>query len=326
MASVFIVDDEPLAIVKLEHLCKEHDSLEVKATFQDPLLALEKALTAKPDIIFLDISMPELSGLDFIQKISHLNTKVVFVTAFDNHAIDAFEYNACDYLMKPVTKERFALTVSRLTSGSQPEQADEHPMVRFFGKLEIEGCTEKNFKWHTAKVKELFAYFLLNRNREVYRNELAEALWSKLDKSKVVSNINATLYYLRNDLQQLDSGITIFYKDNYYRIDTDSLLLDEDIFANAFAKRNDINDKNIDEMVSALRLCRGELFQDVTKPWINLPRQMYSSRIIELLRLTVDFYIKKGEPLVAGEIVGHMLSVFPKNEQIQAIAMKTQNR
>lgn len=109
-----IIDDERLARTELKKLLEAHKEIEVIAECGNAMEAKEKIDSLKPDVIFLDINMPGKSGLELVEEISAI-PDVVFVTAYDEHAIKAFELNAFDYLLKPVQPQRLAETIKKLT-------------------------------------------------------------------------------------------------------------------------------------------------------------------------------------------------------------------
>src|SRR3954468_4953349 len=109
-----IIDDERLARQELKSLLAAHKEIEVVADCSDATQAAEKIRDMKPDIIFCDIQMPGKSGLELVEEIS-ATVDVVFITAYDEHAIKAFELNAFDYLLKPVQADRLADTIKKLS-------------------------------------------------------------------------------------------------------------------------------------------------------------------------------------------------------------------
>ncbi len=118
-----IIDDERLARQELRSLLAAHKEIEIIAECADASEAQLKINELKPDIIFCDIQMPGKTGLELVEEISG-TVEVVFVTAYDEHALKAFELNAFDYLLKPVKPERLAETIKKLVEkevSSKPE-------------------------------------------------------------------------------------------------------------------------------------------------------------------------------------------------------------
>ncbi|MBK9991484.1 MAG: response regulator transcription factor [Verrucomicrobia bacterium] len=107
-----IVEDEPLARKTLRDLTADVTWLEMIGEASDGLAAVELINTHKPDLVFLDIHMPELSGLDVLKRLLH-EPAVVFTTTYDQHAIAAFELAAVDYLLKPFGRQRFEQALDR---------------------------------------------------------------------------------------------------------------------------------------------------------------------------------------------------------------------
>lgn len=109
-----IVDDEPLARESLRLLLSKHDDVSVAGEASHGREALAMIRRQKPDLLFLDVQMPGVSGLEVLRKLGAFDSMaVVFVTAYDSYAIQAFERRALDYLLKPYTDERFEQVLSR---------------------------------------------------------------------------------------------------------------------------------------------------------------------------------------------------------------------
>lgn len=110
-----IVDDERLARKELRSMLSDYDNIQIAGEAEDVTSAKAAIEKNKPDVIFLDIQMPGKSGFDLLDEIK-INAKVIFVTAFDEYAIRAFEVNALDYLLKPITPERLDNAIKRLST------------------------------------------------------------------------------------------------------------------------------------------------------------------------------------------------------------------
>ena len=112
---VMLVDDEPLALRRLEILLSRRPWVEVVAAVRDGEAATAMVEEVKPDLVFLDIQMPKLDGFEVAALIRHAGRpEIVFVTAYDSHAVKAFEANAIDYLLKPVEMDRLDEALGRV--------------------------------------------------------------------------------------------------------------------------------------------------------------------------------------------------------------------
>ena len=120
-----IIDDERLARQELKNLLAVHKEIEVVAECSNAEEAKEKIASINPDVIFLDIQMPGKTGLELLEEISAL-PEVVFVTAYDEYAIRAFEINALDYLLKPVQPVRLAETIKKLLNKEVGEKSENN--------------------------------------------------------------------------------------------------------------------------------------------------------------------------------------------------------
>ena len=130
MINCIIVDDEQHAIDILVHYVKQTPHLNLVANFTNPIEALQLLGRQKIDLVFLDIQMPELSGIDFIKAI-HGKSKVILTTAYSEFALEGYDLYVVDYLMKPIRLPRFLAAVQKAvqqinaTSETQPEAAED---------------------------------------------------------------------------------------------------------------------------------------------------------------------------------------------------------
>ncbi len=123
MYRIVIVDDEMLAIEELKFLLSDYQDIEIKATFTNALLLIEYLKHHRVDLVFLDIEMPKKSGIEIAELIlgDYPETKIIFVTAYDNYAIEAFNINAVDYLLKPTSQERLDQALHKALQMPRPQ-------------------------------------------------------------------------------------------------------------------------------------------------------------------------------------------------------------
>jgi two-component system LytT family response regulator len=119
MKTAFFAEDEPLARDLLRDAIYAHPSLRLVGEAADGAEALQRITRLRPEVVFMDIQMPELTGLDVLRRLDYL-PQIVFTTAYDQYAVTAFELHAVDYLLKPFTQARFAAAVARLLDGAVP--------------------------------------------------------------------------------------------------------------------------------------------------------------------------------------------------------------
>ncbi len=124
--SCIVVDDEPLAVEVLAAFIRKTPSLELTATFTDPVLALSAIGEEKPDLVFLDIQMPDLNGLE-LSRLLPQDTRVIFTTAFRQYAFESYEVEALDYLLKPIRYQKFIESVSKAERWMEIRQASVRP-------------------------------------------------------------------------------------------------------------------------------------------------------------------------------------------------------
>ena len=119
-----IVEDSRLARNELKELLKQHPAIEVVAEADHVDKAFEIIRKENPQLLLLDINMPEKNGFDLLEMLDIIPI-TVFTTAYDEYAIKSFEYNAFDYLLKPISPERFAMTIEKVTAHLKSSQTDQ---------------------------------------------------------------------------------------------------------------------------------------------------------------------------------------------------------
>lgn len=197
---VLVVDDEKLARDRLRELLLEIGDHEVVGEAMNGTEALEKLPALNPDILLMDIRMPGMDGLEAAMHLMGMENppSVIFTTAYDQHALDAFEVNAVDYLLKPIRKDRLAKALSKagkltLQQLHDVNQGQEEPIVRTHISVHLRGnirlvpvseilyflADSKYVTVRTAKEEHLIEDSLVNLEREfgvgflrIHRNAL----------------------------------------------------------------------------------------------------------------------------------------------------------
>ncbi len=157
MITCYIVDDESHAIETLAAYIEKAPGLSLIGSATNPLVALDEITTSvQPDITFLDVDMPQLSGLELAGLIND-RTKVIFTTAFSEYAVAAFEKNASDYLLKPISFERFLTSIKKVTD-SLPSKNANSQEDHFYIKSNIKGKLIKLFFGDIVHIESIKNY------------------------------------------------------------------------------------------------------------------------------------------------------------------------
>lgn len=191
---VIIVDDEPLALRHLAQELERIGGLNILGQYRNPQLALERITQEPMDAVFLDIQMPGVNGIELAERILQLypHMAIVFVTAYDEYAIKAFELNALDYILKPIQHERLQKTIQRLGKQAPLEavaarNADpENGLIHSLRSLQLELAGQKplTLRWKTVKAQEIFAFLLHHRGTVVKKQVLLDQFWPGIDWKK----------------------------------------------------------------------------------------------------------------------------------------------
>jgi len=190
-------DEELLRTSLLLQLGEVWPELRIVAECEDGASALEAIAEHKPDVAFLDIRMPGLTGIEVAAALSEVSprTQVVFVTAYDQYAIDAFEQGAVDYLLKPVARDRLQATVQRLqarVSAGRPDQATLDALLRHLAQRPVAPDAPPPLAWITA-----------NSGRETKLIMLDEVLYFRADSKYTVVVTADGEALLRTPLKEL---------------------------------------------------------------------------------------------------------------------------
>lgn len=199
MITCYVIDDEDHAIETLSDLIEQTPGLSLLGSTTNPLAGLEYLTSSTaPDITFVDINMPELSGIEFASLVSNA-TKIVFTTAYPNYGVEAFEKEAFDYLLKPITPKRFLQTILKYKNlagkaPAAPATADEY----FYVKCDVKGKMTRiklaDITYIEGALNYVIIHLIDNKQQITYltmselQNSLADSTFSRIHRSYIVNN------------------------------------------------------------------------------------------------------------------------------------------
>lgn len=203
---VGIVDDEAPALKRISKVLSGYDNVSVEGIHTDPALLLMEAEAGKFDLVLLDMEMAVMHGLELGRRIYAIRPKVqiVYITAYQQYAHQAFDVEALDYIMKPVTKESMGRALNRFVARqalAMPSRTMK-AIIKCFGWFRVETEHGVLVKFRNSKSRELLALLFINRGSPVSKSKIIEALWSGKDVERAQVNLHSTVYQLRKDLEQ----------------------------------------------------------------------------------------------------------------------------
>lgn len=327
-----LVDDELPVLELLERMLASIPDVKITGKYQNPAKALEGMAGLLPDAAFLDIDMPGMNGIELAEKLYEIkpDMEFVFVTAYDQYAIDAFKVNALDYVLKPVTLERIRDSVERVRRriGKQqfstaPREGLEAPSaqihVKMLGSFEVRNKDGRFIHWLTSKVEELFAYLLL-RDGAASKWSIMDALWPEADPGKAEQNLYTTVFRLKQTLREQEPGIRIQVDKGTYRLVFNPRDLDMDIRMLqevALSPKQDIECR-----MKAFAAYKGELLEGKDYLWCYDMKEEYYGYFLTTALRTAEEYFQRDEPWRGMEILQKVLRLNPEDEKAMALLEK----
>lgn len=221
----YLVDDEPLALKRLTRLLNESGRIEITGSSTDPAEALTELARSPPDILFLDIEMPGMTGFDLLSRLNP-QPMVIFTTAYDQYALRAFEDHSIDYLLKPIERERLARAlekVERLRGGADATTIATQVILalrdRFLTRIASRIGDRIEFI-EIASVTHFFAQDKLTYAATAAKNHMVDSsiteLEQRLDPSRFLRIHRATLLnldYVKELHSWFDGRLVVRLKD-----------------------------------------------------------------------------------------------------------------
>ena len=288
MKQAIVIDDEEIALDVMEIVLQEVGGVTVLGKFRLVSEAIAQSAGIKPDLIFLDIEMPETNGLAASAALLAVfpDADIVYVTAHHQYAVDAFDTKAIGYLLKPVAKHRLVTTLERhaelrekaarraagsLTPGGEriesPEPSRRTLSLKLLESMELYDADGRLITWRTKKTKEMFGYLWHHGGTPVYRYRILEHLWPDLDAERAQALFHTTMYYVRNTLKLAGCPEMIGFGDERYWMRTDEVACDvtrlEELIGSG---------RRASHAEELLSLYRGDYFETENYSWANSRR------------------------------------------------------
>lgn len=290
------MDDEPLALQLLENKLQAFEEVEIVKTFSNPLVLLEEAQDLSFNTAFLDVDMPGLNGIELAEHIlsTQPSVQIVFTTAYHEYAVQAFELDSLDYVVKPISNDRLQQTVLRvcdqLKLRGEAATAGK-PLLRIYSFPDFTVYSgEEEIKWKTTKVKELFAYLYTYHGISIHRDTLIDTLWPNTEYGKAKIQLHTALSHLRKSLQGAGQKKPISFANQGYRLKL------EHFFCGAshmqqLAQR-DVTAENITDCEHAVDIYFGNYMEQEGYSWSHVREKELQASMTQLLDKMIDYFSK----------------------------------
>jgi two-component system LytT family response regulator len=330
---VMLVDDERLPMMQLKAMLEDIGGIHVIGTYLDPVQAIAMAHELQPEVVFLDIHMPEIDGLMTalqIQK-SVPSVEIVFVTAYDKFAFQAFDLHALDYIMKPLQHERVTKTIHRLQTRKNSNYKDElkaYPTAICCMQnihIQLPGKKQTAMKWRTAKAQELFAFLLHNRGQLVNRDVLLELLWPNFEASRGSTQLYTTIYHIRQTLNSCQAtGVSITSEKliEGYRLEIGTLKIDTEEWERQLNYLGVPDHHNVYHHEQLLDMYKGDYLGEYNYLWAEPERERLRRMWVSHAQNLSQFYIMNKKLYAAVKVNELIQKLYPLFEECYFMLMK----
>lgn len=321
---VIMIDDEKAMLIILEKLLLTFGDIEIVGSFQSSLEAYEFLLNHPVDIIFVDINMPEESGIDFARRVSERfgNIAICFLTAHKEFALDAFGVYAFDYIIKPVTLPRLESTLQRISMRiDRSKVAADAPKLSVYclGELILKDSNQEIIHLTSKKSYELLAYLILKKGSFVSKWSVMEHIFQDMPPKNAETYLNTTVYKLRKALEPFGMKSVIIFSDESYRIDMKSIYVDYFDFEESLKQRTGAG---IEEELRIDKLYKGELFGEKDYDWCFFEKERLSGLYTEFAKKLVNTLLLKEQISDAIAVAKKLLSYCEYDDEANCMLMR----
>ncbi|WP_256759248.1 response regulator [Cohnella sp. WQ 127256] len=274
---VIIIDDEKAMHLIMNRMLAKASDVEIVGRFFETETAFSYLMNHEVDLVFVDISMPRESGMEFAQRLREngRQTKLVFVTSHKEYAIYAFDVYAFDYIVKPVDQDRLHKTIQRALTEKRSERlllakrepASNEVAFNCLGGVDIQNSRGERVKWKSSKSAELFGYLLIHKGRFVSRIRIIEDMFGGMPQKNAESYLNTTVYQLRKALDTVGLKEYLHSDNNHYALSLNDVRVDLLRFEEGCRQMTEVDETLIEQALELEQLYTGNLFGDRAFDW-----------------------------------------------------------
>ena len=331
---VVLIDDEKAMHLIIKRMLAKIADVEIVGSFLETASAYDYLVNHEVDLVFVDISMPKESGLEFAKRLraSGRAVKLVFITSHKDYALFAFDVYAYDFIVKPVDQERLHRTVYRVLGEIRTEQfihAKEKEKtssseVRFngLGGIDIQISPGVSAKWKSSKSAELFGYLLVNKGRFVSRARLIEDIFEGMPQKNAETYLNTTVYQLRKVLESCGLKESLLSDGNHYALSLNQVVVDIHNFELGCRQLAVVGETEIEQALELEQLYTGDLFGDRGFSWAWSETARLSLMYTALVQRLCFALLQKGDSKNAIRLLKKLITRNELDEEPRMLLMR----
>ena len=324
-----IVDDEALAVCDLTKILANIEKVDLIATYTSSLLAQNEIITRQPELVFLDIDMPKINGLELGSYLRDalFDVKIIYIASNEHNNLHAIDLDHIDYISKPFDPLLIEKKVTELPHINS-EKAQSLPMVCLLGELrfiyfdenqDVEVTQIVDGKWRTKLAREMFIYLMNSRGKYIRKDVLVETFWPDLSPKDGFNILYATIHYMRKFLTDIDFPIIIENADEYYRLHLNGVLVDIDYW---LEKTRELYDPLDFKFQQVTKLYKNHYLADESYIWVEYNRQRYRIVWLAFIRQIIQTLEEEQEYTIAILYALNYQHIEPFMEESYFILMK----
>ncbi len=327
MRALLIEDEQPtLELMKM--VIKKNKNLEIVGKFTNPEEVLENIVSISPDVIFMDIEMPYMNGVDLAREVLKLdeNIQIVFVTAYEKYAVGAFQVNAVNYILKPIMEVDLNITVNRLLKNyslrKNTSLLSKQNQIFSLGNFKVYGYAGSEVRWPTAKVKELFAYFIYRNGEEIDKWKLCDILWPDSPPKKAEHSLHSAIYRLKSALKNAGIEDIVRYENGKYRIKLEKFYCDAWEFESFIKDNPSVGKENVINYKRIIDIYKGRMFEDAHYFWAMELNEKFEGYYLRSMKNLTKFYMKNKLYSNGEEYLRKVIKRDPFDEEAHELLMQ----
>lgn len=317
VVSAIIVEDESLVLQDIKTMVEGTGFIDVVNTYNNARDALEGAIVLRPQLAFVDIVLPGMDGITLAENLLELipTLRVVFITAYHEYAVKAFELNALDYLLKPISSRRFQLLVERIIDAANvPRVSGKGSLeIHCFGGLEVK-ISGRPVRWGRSTAEELFCYLLVNHQVGIHKEVILEELWPDYEPERGLPILQTAVCKLRNIFSSLEGTVQLEYAASKYCLTISDCACDYFLVQDILSRCNEA-DMDYSQVEKAGQLISKGFLKGQGYLWAMEQEADLRSRLSTVLRTYVARYLAVQDCQNAVRPLRMLLDFVPYDEE-----------